>query len=172
MIVFQRLSTCPTVPELLSREAERRAARWLREMPVEVWLRPATAAIARSHRNNRACPPSHALPFVSGSTLPDLPSSRCYRRPDAAPDAHWGISPERTPLEARQRGMLRFKAWTRRRGMDICFVTATCVLATTRAANHYGLLSPVGLEHALTMASRLTRAGMRMWRSSQSSQRI
>ena len=45
MIVFQRLSTCPNVPELLSREADGRAARWLSGMPVEVWLRPATAAV-------------------------------------------------------------------------------------------------------------------------------
>lgn len=172
MIAFQRLSTCPTVPELLNREADRRAARWLREMPVEVWLRPATAAVAWSYRNNRACPSPSVSSFVSRSAVPGWPSSRHYRQPDAVPSACRGISSDRTPLEARQRDIPRFKAWTRRRGMDICFVTATCVLVTTRAAYRCGVLSPVGLGQAFTTADRLTRAGMHMWRSSRSPRRI
>ena len=165
MVMFQRLSTCPTVPELLIAEAERRAARWLREIPVEVWLRPATAAVARSHRNDRACPPPHVSLFVSWDAIPDRASARRDRQSDAVPSA-WGVSSNRTLIEARRRGMLHLDAWTRRRGMDICFVTATCVLVTTRAANRCGLLRPIDVQQALTMADRLTRAGMRMWRSS------
>jgi len=171
MVMFHRLSTCPTVPELLIAEAERRAARWLREMPVEVWLRPATAAVARSNRNNRAFPPPHVSLFVSRDAIPDRASARRYRHPDAVPSA-WGVSSNLTPIEVRRRGVLRLDAWTRRRGMDICFATATCVLTTTRAANRCGLLRPSGLEQALIMANGLTRAGMRMWRSSRRPHRI
>lgn len=171
MMVFQRLSTCPTVPELLSRDAERRASRWLRELPVEVWLRPSTAAAARSHLDALAFPAPDTSSLVQRVAVCGRAIGQRDHRPDAVPSGMAGKLADRTLAEARRRGMLRLDAWAYRRGMDICFGTATCVLVTTRAANGCGFPSPIGLEHGLRMADRLTRAGMRLWRSSRSPRR-
>lgn len=172
MIGLQRLSTCPTVPELLSREADRRAAQWVRQMPAEVWLRPATASVVWDHRNNGvwpAPPVRVAGPRVAGPT--DTATAPRYRRSDAVPSALRGRSSKSTPAEAGRREISGLDAWARRRGIEICFVTATFVLASARAANRCGLVSPAGLEHAFGTANQLTRAGMRLWRSSRSVRR-
>ncbi len=171
MIGLQRLSTCPTVPELLSREADRRAAQWVRQMPAEVWLRPATASVVWDHRVNGvwpAPPVPFAGPRVAG---PESGTARRYRRSDDVPSALRAGSWNSTPAQAGRRDIPGLDSWARRRGMEICFATATFVLASARIANWCGLVSPAGLEHAFRTANRLTRAGMRLWRSSRSVRR-
>ena len=69
MTAFKRLSAAPTVPDLLRREAERRAVRHCRALPAAAWYRPATIAVAWDHSmNDSLFRPSPGMQAGSGAT--------------------------------------------------------------------------------------------------------
>lgn len=74
MIAFRRLSTCPTLPDLMRADAEVRAARWKRTTPIEIWCRPATLLLLPRHD----CLPA----AVSGPALQSLASTADRVRDD------------------------------------------------------------------------------------------
>jgi hypothetical protein len=65
MISFQRLSTGPTLPDLIRADADVRAAAACRALPVAVWCRPSTLLVLRG-RNYSALisPPGPLLPVL------------------------------------------------------------------------------------------------------------
>ena len=172
MTAFKRLSTGPTLPDLIRREADRRAQRSLRMLPADVWLRPATIAVSWHHRNNGLVQGSGSHGGKPGRMDPVLPRPRAVNGP-----------PPHCPTTMRTKAVARsFRAamapgpagsalhpLQRRAGMAACFAGAQFVLAATRLLNRGGLLSPDGILAALAGADRLTRAGMRLWRSSRAS---
>lgn len=174
MIAFQRLSTARTVPDLLRREAERRAALHCRSMPTAVWCRPATIAVAWDHGLNgqpRIAGPADGFPSRAKFSAPI--------REQAAARAVSGDGVSRQPMRTRSRAIARSRRammqgglptdalhlWRYRTGVKFYFASATGVLAMARAFNWCRLLSPDGQSAFLACADRLTRAGMRLLRS-------
>jgi hypothetical protein len=47
----QRISTCPTIPDLLGRAADEWAAAWSRTLPLDVWCRPSTQLALRGYQH-------------------------------------------------------------------------------------------------------------------------
>jgi hypothetical protein len=63
MISFQRLSTIPTLPDLIRADADVRAAAVCRVLPVAVWCRPSTLLVLRGHNYCAlVSPPGSLLP--------------------------------------------------------------------------------------------------------------
>jgi hypothetical protein len=56
MQFFQRLSTCPTIPEVISEAAKARAARWPDTLPLDVWCRPSILLALRERGYSGAVP--------------------------------------------------------------------------------------------------------------------
>lgn len=172
MIAFKRLSTGPTLPDLIRKEADRRAQRSLHLLPANVWLRPATAAVCWHHRNNGLMPESGGMHGKVGDLLSGSEFSHTRSRGmDAAPRP--------CPARMRERAIARsyraaeadlaackFRTWQCRAGMAACFTGANGVLAMARLLNWCRLLSPDGIGAALAGADQLTRAGMRFWKIS------
>ncbi len=168
MTAFQRLSTGPTLPDLIRRDADRRAQRSLHMLPADVWLRPATIGVFWNHRNN-------------GSLQVGSEHGGLIRRTDLVRPGLWTLDAEQTqcPAKARGRavarlspaatthspGRITIQRLQRRAGMPTCFAGAQFVLAATHLLNRGGLLSQGGLGAALGAADSLTRAGMRLWRN-------
>ena len=173
MTAFQRLSTGPTLPDLIRRDADRRAQRSLHMLPADVWLRPATAAVFWQHRNNglvrvSGCHSEKAgrgrLDRELGHVRPQVmyPAPRTY--PARIREQAFAASSRATRPDVPAQ-MLR--SWPRQAGMAACFAAAYGVVAAARLLNCCGLLSPDGIGVAITGADRLTRTGMHLWRSSQ-----
>ena len=171
MTAFQRLSTGPTLPDLIRRDADRRAQRSLHMLPVDVWLRPATIAVFWSHRNNgspQVMSGHHETPGRMDPVRPGLSAS--------------GAIPTHSPAKTRARAVARssraamadgptrsaLHALQRRAGVAAYFAGAQLVLAATHHLNRGGLLSQNGLGAALGAADLLTRAGMGLWRNGRS----
>ena len=169
MTAFQRLSTGPTLPDLIRREADRRAQRSLRMLPADVWLRPATAAVFWHHRNNGLVQGSGGYGGKLDKMDPVLPRPRAV---DAASPHHPTKTTTKAAARSSRAAMARSPARSalqplqRRAGMAAYFAGAQVVLTATRLLNRGGLLSQSGLGAAFGAADRLTRAGMRLWRSS------
>src|ERR1039458_7550743 len=49
MVAFRRLSTCPTLPDLIRDHAEAGAARWMRTAPIEIWCLPSMLLLLQGH---------------------------------------------------------------------------------------------------------------------------
>ena len=178
MIAFQRLSTGPTLPDLISREADRQAQRCLRTLPVEVWLRPATAAVFWQHRNNGVVQRCGSYgDKLGGPAAPRLADGLARVRPrpmDLPPRIGMRVTPGMrlscpAAVSGQAEGALRFSPF--KAGMAACFAGASFVLAAARLLNWCGLLSPAGIGAAMAGADRLTRAGMRLWRASRALRR-
>jgi len=144
MNAFRRLSTVPTVPELLRQDAERRAAAGCRSLLAAIW-RPALVD--------------------SGRAQDGVAQDEVKRRQS-------GLSPgnnaaARQPPVATRTCLVAPAAPALRRSIRIeaCFGCADAVLATARLLNGCGLLSPEGIGVLLAGAERLTRSGMRAWRA-------
>lgn len=71
MIEFRRLSTGPTLSEVIRAAAEAQASAWNRMMPLAVWCRPATFLMLRQQEPSRP---------VSGLIHPSQVSSSPPRR--------------------------------------------------------------------------------------------
>lgn len=172
MIAFQRLSTVPTVPDLLRRQAERRAARSLRALRAEAWRCPATITIVWRYRS---------ISTLRATGLADAVRRRAeFFRPSDELARIKPVSREMVPsqrsMQTRSRATARsrhaamqanstaggIQSWTYQVGTEVCFASACAVLVTARAANWCHLLSPGGLGAAMAYAERLTRAGMRL----------
>ncbi len=180
MTAFQRLSATPAVPDLLRRDADRRAVRHCRAVPAAAWCRPATIAVAWNRRLNgrlfeaglAKAPGEQAAP--SRLTADLAPLSTVVR----------GSAAQR-PMQARSNAIARsrraalqadlsahtVRSWECQAGMKLCFAGASGILAATRLLTWCGLLSRDGIAAALTGADRLTRAGMRLWRGCRMSRR-
>ena len=175
MTAFKRLSTVPTVPDLLRRDAERRAARLRRLTPIEAWCRPAMIAVVWQYRDNGRQRESGPLDGFRRQAEFFHPPEELARTRTVSRE----MSPSVRPTRARSRAIARSRrmamradpaadglhAWSRRAGVKVCFASANGVLAAARVANWCGLLSPDGLGAAIACSDRLTRAGMRLWRS-------
>ena len=171
MIAFQRLSTGPTLPDLIRREADRRARRSLRMLPPEVWLRPATAAVFWQHRNNGLVQGSGGHGGKLGRSRLDSELGHIRARvTDAAP--------RHCPARMREKALTRlsraaqadlpaltFRSWWYQTGMTVCFAGANGVLAAARLLSWCCLLSPDSIGVAMAGADRLTKTGMRLWRT-------
>ena len=175
MTAFQRLSTGPTLPDLIRKEADRRAQRSLHMLPADVWRRPATAAVFWHHRNN-------GLVQRSGGYGGKPGTARLDGGPDQVRPRSKDATPGHCPARMRARAIARSsraaqagpsahasRSWQYQTGMAACFTGASGVLAAARLLNRCRLLSPDGLGAAFKSADRLTRAGMRLWRSSRAS---
>lgn len=175
MIAFRRLSTCPTLPDLLQRAAERRAVLHCRSMPTAAWCRPATIAVVWDHGLNglpRVARPADGSLSRANSSGPigEFAGSRAVS----------GNKASRQPMRTRSRAIARSRrammqagpptdaphSWRYRAGVKLYFAGATGVLAMARVFNWCCLLSPDGQSAFLACADRLTRAGMRLWRTS------
>ena len=149
MTAFKRLSAAPTVPDLLRREAERRAVKHCRALPAAAWCRTATIAVAWDHSlNGSLFRPGPARQAGSEAMPPFRPAAVQASLPAPA-----------------------LRSWQCQAGMAACFAGASGLLAAARLLNWCRLLSPDGIAAALAGADRLTRAGMRLWRSSRASRR-
>jgi len=171
-----RISTCPTIPELLRADADCRAARRIASLPVEVWCRPAVIGVVWSYRDLDFRGVSRERDVVRSRrdlvhSSKDLTRGRTVMRatmPQGCPTA------ARTRTLARsRRAALQFNltpdaltVWSHRSRMKACFAGANGVLAVTRIMNACGLLSPDGVGTGVACADRLTRAGMRIWQRS------
>jgi len=180
MTAFKRLSAAPTVPDLLRRQAERRAIQSCRAWPAAACWRSATVAIAWDHRLDGSL-------FRPGRVT-EAGSVATSLRPAAEPAHARAASCSRAaqrPTQANSNAVIRsrraaaqpglsahtLRSWQCQAGMAACFAGASSVLAATRLLNRCCLLSPDGIVAALAGADRLTRAGMRLWRSSRASRR-
>ena len=175
MTAFQRLSTGPTLPDLIRREADRSAQRSLHMLPTDVWLRPATAATFWHHRNNGRLEGRHALGVQRGGARPSGEVGHVRERVmDAAPQPCSARMRERAIARSSRAAQAdlaarTLRSWQCRAGMAVCFAGAHGALAATRLLNWCRLLSPDGIGAVLAGADRLTRAGMRFWRTSRAS---
>lgn len=174
MIAFRRLSTAPTIPDLLRREAERRAVLHCRTMPTAAWCRPATIAVVWDHGLN-------GRPRTAGPVAGSRDRARISGSAEelVGTKAVSGERASRQPMRTRSRAIVRSRRavmqagpsvdalhfWRYRLGITFHFAGAAGVLATARVFNWCGLLSPDGQSTFLACADRLTRAGMRLWRS-------
>lgn len=174
MTAFQRLSTGPTVPDLIRKEADRRAQRSLRMLPTEVWLRPATAAVFWDHRNNGLVRGSGPYGGIPGARRPGSELGHIQPRVmDATPRLLTTKMREKAvarPSRATRADLmaLALRSWKCQAGMATCLAGANGVLAAARLLNWCGLLGPQGIGTAMAGADRLTRAGMRLWRRGRS----
>ena len=169
---FERLSTCPTIPDQLRRDADRRAQRLLRALPVEVWCRPAVASVMWSHRNNG---------LVEWPTL-DRPGRTQLSRATASGSQGElvRLDPSGLPLQGRSLALARARQVSKQGGpvlagldrrllrlaTSLCLLSASAVLVAARVAIRLGLLSQGGMHASLLFADRLTQQGMRMWHRS------
>lgn len=171
MIAFQRLSTGPTLPDLIRREADHRAERSLRMLPLEVWLRPATAAVFWQHRNNGLVQGSGGHGGKPGRSRVGSETGHIRARVTDA-------VPRNCPARMRKKALTRssraaqadqpaltLRSWRNQIAMAACFAGANGVLAATRVLNWCCLLSPDGIGVALASADWLTRAAMHLWRT-------
>jgi len=166
MTAFQRLSTGPTLPDLIRREADRRAQRSLHMLPADVWLRQATIAVSWHHRNNGLLQRGSDHSGRPGRThVPRPPTMDELPRHCSATIRTKAVARSSRAAMARSPARSALQPLQRRAGMAACFAGAQAVLAATRLLNRGGLLSQSGLGAALGAADRLTRAGMRLWRS-------
>ena len=180
MTAFKRLSVGPTVPDLLRRDADRRAAQSCRTLPLGAWCRTAVIAAARNHQLNG--PRCELEPTAASDwqvTSARLTASLAPVRAGAR-----GLKAQR-PMQARSnaiiwsgRAALRDglpgdarRSWQCQAGMAACFAGASFILAAAQLLNWWRLLSPDGISTALKGADRLTRAGMRLWRAGRASRR-
>ncbi len=191
MTAFQRLSATPTVPDLLRREADRRAARSSRALPEAAWCRSATVAVAWDHglngrlfqegrlfKDGRLSKPG-PVRLPRGGTAPvrsaaDLAHARAASRGRAVqrPMQTRSNAIARSRRAALQAGPAHtLRSWRCQAGMTLCFASASGVLAATQVLNWCRLLSPAGIDTALAGADRLTRAGMRLWRTGRTARR-
>ena len=172
MIAFRRLSTGPTLPDLIRRDADRRAQHSLHMLPTNVWLRPATAAVFWQHRNNGLVQGSGGHGGQVGKSRLDRELGHVrtqavnlmprFYHAGACAQAVAGSS---RATRADMPGSIPW-SFQRQAGMAACFAGATGVLAVTRLLNWCSLLSPDGIGVAIAGADRLTRTGMRLWRKS------
>jgi hypothetical protein len=58
MMAFRRLSTCPTLPDLIRSAADIRAAQWARTTPIEIWSRPSTLVLLQRRNGSLGAPPA------------------------------------------------------------------------------------------------------------------
>ncbi len=175
MTAFKRLSVGPTVPDLLRRDADRRAAQSCRTLPAGAWCRTAIIAVARNHRLNGPpyeLGPTTASDWQKGPTR--LTANLVPVRAGAC-----GLKAQR-PVQARSNAITRSgraalqdglpgdtrRSWQCQAGLGACFAGASFILAAAQLLNWCRLLSPDGIAVALAGADRLTRAGMRLRRSS------
>jgi hypothetical protein len=153
-----RISTCPTVPDLLREEAHRRIERSLRLVPMQVWCRPTTITAICLHRNDGIV---HSGVDVSSQfRTMELLSPDVTLRARSRAIARSRRAAMRTDLVAKA-----LHNWKRRAGINIFFAGASGTLAAARALNRCGLLTPDELGVAIAVSSRPTRAGMRLWRA-------
>ena len=143
MIAFRRLSSGPTLPDLIRAAAAEDAVRIAQMMPLEVWCRPATICALRSRPRLSAPWPGVSGPSVSGPSVsgPSL-SGPSLSGPSALPQARSAAV------------MTEIRAWTG---------AAEIVLRATRLCNRAGLLSPEGVGAGFRWSSWLIRRGMRTW---------
>jgi hypothetical protein len=174
MIAFQRLSVVPTIPDLLRKDADRRAARMSPALPMEAWCRPATISLVRHYGNSgpsEAIGPTH---YVRIRTEFFRPPEEVARMNALSHDTFlaWRSIQVRSRAIARSRraAMLDRSAatalhtWRNRVGMKVCLTGASGVLAGARLLLWCGLIGPGGVRAAFACSGRLTRAGMRLWR--------
>jgi hypothetical protein len=172
--MFQRLSTVPTVPELLRRDAERRAARTSHLLPMAVWCRPATIAAVRSGWDSglpgAAAPADYVrirteffrpsdevarLSLLSAETMSALRSIQSRSR--AIARSRRAVMRDRSAAPA-------LRIWRYRAGStDVCLAAASGVLAGARLLHRCGVIGPVGLGAAAGCSGQLVRAAMRLW---------
>jgi len=144
-------------------------------MPMAAWCRPATIAVVWDHGLNgfpRAAGPTDGFPSRAKSFNPagELAHAK-------AVSGDWA---SRQPMRTRSRAIARSRRavaqagpstdalhpWRYRAGVKFHFAAATGVLAMARVFNWCRLLSPDGQIAFLACADRLTRTGMRLWRTS------
>ena len=126
MIAFRRLSSGPTLPDLIRAAAAEDAIRIAQMMPLEVWCRPATICALRGHPGLYMSWPSVSGPSVSGpSVLPQARSSTVLTEIHA-----WTMAAEivlRITRLCHRAGLLspegvgagfRWSFWLTRRGMQ------------------------------------------------------
>lgn len=68
----QRISTCATIPDLLGRAADERAAAWSPTLPLDVWCRPSTLLLLRGRQpapDWRSGPPRAGRALSLGSSV-------------------------------------------------------------------------------------------------------
>ena len=133
MIAFRRLSSGPTLPDLIRAAAAEDAVRIAQMMPLEVWCRPATICALRSRPRLSAPWPGVSGPSVYGPSVSG---------PSALPQARSAAV------------MTEIRAWTG---------AAEIVLRATRLCNRAGLLSPEGVGAGFRWSSWLIRRGMQTW---------
>ncbi len=166
--MFQRLSTGPTLPDLIRREADRRARRSLHMLPTNMWLRPATAAVFWQHRSNGLVQGSGGHGGKVGQTRLDrelghVRPQAVHLMPRSYP-AGACAQPVAGSSRATRAGMPDSIPWCfqRQAAMAACFAGAPGVFAVTRLRNWCGLLSPDSVGVSIVGADRLTRTGMRL----------
>ena len=133
MIAFRRLSSGPTLPDLIRAAAAEDAVRIAQMMPLEVWCRPATICALRNRPRLLAPWPGVYGPSVYGPSVSG-PSALHQARSAAV--------------------MTEIRAWTG---------AAEIVLRATRLCNRAGLLSPEGVGAGFRWSSWLIRRGMQTW---------
>jgi hypothetical protein len=174
MIAFQRVSTVPTVPELLRRDAESRAARTYHMLPMAVWCRPATIATVRRGWDGGLPGATAPVDYVRIRTEFFRPSEEMARinslltgtmsmcrsiqiRSRAIARSRRAVM--RDCFAATARPIRRFRVVT-----DVCLAAASGVLAGARLLHRCGLIGPHGLGAAFACSGQLTRVAMRLWR--------
>jgi hypothetical protein len=174
VIAFQRVSTVPTVPELLRRDAESRAARTYHTLPMAVWCRPATIAAVRHRWDDGLTGATAPADYVRIRTEFFRPSEEVARINDRLTET----MPVCRSMQIRSRAIARSRrAVTRdcpaatarhigryRVGTDVCLAAASSVLAGAQLLHRRGLIGSRGLRAAFACSSQLTRAAMRLWR--------